>query len=475
MSEYLSRPVFPLVIDWDPRPAMEIDYPSEVHRIGFGWPRFSETHDFPTRSWSFSRFTDVDDTPILDAFFDSVRGDQIGFWFQNPEALAEISAIVSTTEIDTVDQDLSADWQDDPSAHVAIIAEDFEHLAEIQSVADNGTTERITFSPAAPSAIPDDATIHRLHYVRLDGDESAQVANVGSMVWTLRFTELPNHYATIETSRRPIYLYEFSLPGPAIFWRFTSYWQDVTSDGDVFIAKAITHGQLTRSSESKKESLSIDAYYESTHPLALFLPLTLPFPMYCDVYSVTVADLDTRTTIFCGQLSEPDVNGQKLTAKILSLLDAADRKLPSMPISARCSYQTFDQRTCKLDRANFEEAGNIEVISGRTIRVHNLSDFATDYFSWGTFEAGAGIEFEVRFILKATRVDADTQDLLLDIPLVHAVVTDAVTLLPGDDHRVETCDAKFSNLVNFGGHPYVPRRNLTLQAMETPAQSGGKK
>ena len=146
------------------------------------------------------------------------------------------------------------------------------------------------------------------------------------------------------------------------------------------------------------------------------------------------------------------------------------------PIGPRCNYQTFDPATCKLNRADWQEAATIEAITGTTIRVTDLTtDLADDYFSDGWLETGTGAQHEVRTILQDTRVDANTHDLVLNHALNHAAVLQAVTLLPGDDHRPETCAAKFSNFVNFGGHPFVPNANLTLQAIRASPSSGGKK
>ena len=35
----------------------------------------------------------------------------------------------------------------------------------------------------------------------------------------------------------------------------------------------------------------------------------------------------------------------------------------------------------------------------------------------------------------------------------------AITLYPGCDHTRATCAAKFANLDNFGGFPWIPTRN----------------
>jgi hypothetical protein len=47
-------------------------------------------------------------------------------------------------------------------------------------------------------------------------------------------------------------------------------------------------------------------------------------------------------------------------------------------------------------------------------------------------------------------------------------------LFPGCDGRDVTCASKFGNFLNWGGHR-VPLRNLTLNALNISAGTGGKK
>jgi hypothetical protein len=50
----------------------------------------------------------------------------------------------------------------------------------------------------------------------------------------------------------------------------------------------------------------------------------------------------------------------------------------------------------------------------------------------------------------------------------------AVGIFPGCDGRFETCESKFNNRENFGGHPFVPAANPSLVKLSS-AINGGKK
>lgn len=57
-------------------------------------------------------------------------------------------------------------------------------------------------------------------------------------------------------------------------------------------------------------------------------------------------------------------------------------------------------------------------------------------------------------------------DLQLLLPFPDSILGSTVVILAGCDHTVTTCDSKFntpsdpqSNVVNFGGFPFVPTKN----------------
>jgi hypothetical protein len=60
--------------------------------------------------------------------------------------------------------------------------------------------------------------------------------------------------------------------------------------------------------------------------------------------------------------------------------------------------------------------------------------------------------------------EADGTALTLDLPLYGAEASEAVTLYPGCDWTMATCDAVFSNSVNFGGRLHLPDLNPVTQS-----------
>jgi hypothetical protein len=94
------------------------------------------------------------------------------------------------------------------------------------------------------------------------------------------------------------------------------------------------------------------------------------------------------------------------------------------------------------------------------------------WFAYGWLETAAG---EKRTILNSLAASGNNVELALNTPLIRATAEAAVTVYPGCDLTVDTCrSAKFNNLVNFRGTPYVAK-NLTVRAMEAETAHGNKK
>ena len=92
-----------------------------------------------------------------------------------------------------------------------------------------------------------------------------------------------------------------------------------------------------------------------------------------------------------------------------------------------------------------------------------------DYYAGGWIETGAGANFETRPILS----NLGTQFEILK-PLKNATVGQSIDFYPGCDGQPSTCNTKFSNLVNFGGHPFVPQQNPTHKAMDRQSDARKK-
>jgi uncharacterized phage protein (TIGR02218 family) len=120
---------------------------------------------------------------------------------------------------------------------------------------------------------------------------------------------------------------------------------------------------------------------------------------------------------------------------------------------ASCTH-VFGDEMCGFDRTTMEEV--ITVISGTTqsqLEYSGAAPSPTTLFDNGTVIGTTGAN--TGYKRSITRVISNVV-YLLDPWVFPVEVDDTFTLLPGCDHKLETCDETFDNLGRFGGFPYVP-------------------
>lgn len=156
-----------------------------------------------------------------------------------------------------------------------------------------------------------------------------------------------------------------------------------------------------------------------------------------------------RFSGFIGAVDELTRSSGKLTVNAgtayLSL------QLPALILQPGCTNTLFDAR-CGLLKASF--ANNLVVQAGSTAnKIITASALPDTYFDNGqlVFTSGpnAGLVKAVRQYLGGL--------MSFNSPLPFAPnAGDAFTAYPGCDKTQTTCSAKFTNLANFEGFPYVP-------------------
>jgi hypothetical protein len=109
-------------------------------------------------------------------------------------------------------------------------------------------------------------------------------------------------------------------------------------------------------------------------------------------------------------------------------------------------------------RASFEHATTITAISGLTVTV--ASKHSTHPYAGGFIEfiTGSPSIAERRLITEVTG-NVFTLSRRFSSALV---VTSPVTLLPGCDHSITTCDTVYTNKLNYGGFLAMPKKNPFL-------------
>lgn len=146
------------------------------------------------------------------------------------------------------------------------------------------------------------------------------------------------------------------------------------------------------------------------------------------------------------------VSGRTASVSVPSIFSLAlQGEIPNVYYQAPCNKVLYDKR-CKVARAAHTITATILVVTGVQIQLTDVLGSAANLYSAG--ELVNTRNGERRLILANDRDFVDIGYAFVDLQ-----PGDVVELAKGCDHSLETCKAKFDNVINFGGFNYIPIDN----------------
>lgn len=159
---------------------------------------------------------------------------------------------------------------------------------------------------------------------------------------------------------------------------------------------------------------------------------------------------------FLGKVADMEIGRTGARVRVNSWLDVLNIQMPRNMFQAGCLNTLYDG-ACALSKAAY--AVNGTVTGGNTSSITTNLTQADDYFSLGTITFTSGVNNGVTRSIKKHASGA----LSFALPLVSAPVAgDTFTAYPGCDKTMSTCSAKFNNLNNLRGFPFVPAPESVL-------------
>lgn len=135
------------------------------------------------------------------------------------------------------------------------------------------------------------------------------------------------------------------------------------------------------------------------------------------------------------------------------------RPIPRRSYSAVCGHVLYD-RGCKISESDPAFKFDVEVLAisdaSITLVGTGVGAQGADFFVAGFLERGS---FERRMVLSQSNDGENQVTLGLLLPFAKLQTGQILTLRAGCDHSAATCHAKFNNIANFGGFPWVPTEN----------------
>jgi uncharacterized phage protein (TIGR02218 family) len=171
-------------------------------------------------------------------------------------------------------------------------------------------------------------------------------------------------------------------------------------------------------------------------------------------------------TTFVGQIASVEQTGRSQVKFIVAdMLYVLNRQTPPNVLQSGCRFMLFDVNCAAANGAYLINttvtAGsgfangqtNFQLYTTETLQFM-VGSLASPYYSLGTVKFTSGQNKGLLFSIKA---QLSANQLQLSAPTPFPVsIGDAITILPGCDKSMATCQNKFGNLIHFGGAPFIP-------------------
>jgi uncharacterized phage protein (TIGR02218 family) len=245
---------------------------------------------------------------------------------------------------------------------------------------------------------------------------------------------------------------------------FTDHDQELTVDGHLYIPSA----GVTRL--SMKTTANAEVSSQQVAATILDMPDDELKSGKWDSAKIEVAlcawqmESAGKLVIFKGSIGVIQWTDEGFRADIQNYLRDLGRNIGST-VTATCRHQLFGQggagqiSKCGIDRGTYFVDGTITYVLTPKLKFKIANTGRPD--SWGTngfvkFTSGNnnGLTYEVKIHTVAS--DPIGESIELFLPCIGAIaVGDTYELTAGCDHTLATCQAKFGNVINFGGFPNI--------------------
>lgn len=358
--------------------------------------------------------------------------------------------------------------------HVALITWGKMEFYRIDGQAIDGNgNEELTLDRVLDTALDASATVCcGAIFARLADDEVSYAYLAGNVAKIdLKFVELPKETEGTEVlGTKPAFLYIISQGSNV--WRFTNFPTPIIIDGVTYNASAIEHDDITEDIEFAGDTFSLNvATDDDAHPIRNFLDQSFIQESTLDIYKVDVEALPAAlpATTYKGRIESAGFGDKgSIVVNCSTLLRMTEIEVPQAMTERTCVHRTYDG-FCALNAALFTTTDNITTFNSLNPPYIEAAAFATqpdDYFSLGLVT----IAGQQRFCTKHTGTR-----LYLNAPFRNIAIGNSASALAGDDRRIDTCLAKFNNVANFLGFPYMPNKNPQFEQLTAPKPAGGKK
>lgn len=252
-------------------------------------------------------------------------------------------------------------------------------------------------------------------------------------------------------SGEPYEVYEFTRG--TLKWNFTSFQEDIVFPVITYTAIPIERSKIEDSSELGRSPItislsSLEGFIQQykTYPPSEITTLVIKRGHS----SLTQADMVVR---WMGRLLNISWKGEIAELSCEPIFTSINRLGLRRKYTRQCSHVLYGKK-CRVNTTAFKIDGEVLSILGHKVSLAEAGVSGDNYYSGGYAEWDFEGRKEKRMIMR----QIGTEITLSGVP-IGLTGGNTITIYPGCDHTLDTCDGKFNNKLNCGGFPWIPSKN----------------
>jgi uncharacterized phage protein (TIGR02218 family) len=256
-------------------------------------------------------------------------------------------------------------------------------------------------------------------------------------------------------------IYRFLFIQGVTEYRYTSAAHFSGDSGGTWEPVSLDMSEITQSNELAKDSVKIQMPRDNQFA-QLFLGGVPEQITSITIFRGHAGDLSEEFEVsWKGRVAGASATGDVVTLECENIFTSMRRPGLRGRYQKNCRHALY-RRGCNINDYDFAVAGVVTAASGFLVTIDDLvdstNDIADGHFTGGMIETTDG------FLRYITLHSGTTLTLVRPFQALEDEVNSSpgyanVILYPGCDHTRTTCKAKFNNLDNFGGFPWIPGKN----------------
>ncbi len=263
-------------------------------------------------------------------------------------------------------------------------------------------------------------------------------------------------YDVIEESvddGQPIELYEFRYQSKV--FRYTSNSEDVVYLSATYLAVPLSRSGISQTQETARNNITVTTDYNQD-VILLFRDRPPSDVVRLSIIRIHKDD-DESVLIWSGRVLNAEILGASANLHCEPIFTSIKRPGMRRHWQRACPHVLYDT-DCRASKILYELDGTVTGVTGNILTIIEASTKDDGYFSGGfaKWQKPDG-DIELRMITSHT---GNQITMTFAMPgLSEESIAQTVQIYPGCPHTLSVCGSRFSNVLNYGGQPWIPQKN----------------